>query len=135
MLIFDFNGTLYDSKSGQLVPDCKQVLNKLKPQYTLILLSGSSEERKNKATELLGSYFKEMVFVSEKSEKVIWDILYKYHASPTSCTLIGDTFTEEILRGIKVGCNTIFISPNIVNNKNIPATHTFSKIKNILEVL
>jgi len=112
MIIFDFNKTLYNPISKELFEGVKEILNLLKSDFILILISMNKEMRDKLAKNLIGEFFNEMVFTKEKTILNYESILKKYNIKNSDCTIIGDCLSDEILIGKQLFCKTIHINPN-----------------------
>ena len=132
MVIFDFNRTLYDPVEKKVIEGSVELLQSLKPDHILILISFDKENRNIIAQGLFGSYFTEMLFVSEKTTTLVKDILQKYHCNPAECAIIGDTFEDEIVIGKQLGCLTIHFNPGLPLPE---APYTITELKEALALL
>ncbi|MCL5419612.1 MAG: HAD hydrolase-like protein [Candidatus Marsarchaeota archaeon] len=111
-IIFDFNRTLYDPDTGQLVDGATTLLKSLHGKgYLLCLISKKSVEgRKEQITSLgLDRYFiKILIIEGNKLEAHFMECLKAMALSAAEVAVVGDRINEEILLGNKIGMRTIW---------------------------
>ncbi len=132
VVIFDFNKTLYDPDKKKAIEGSIELLQSLKENHILILISFDKEQRRAIAQTLFGEYFTEMLFVDEKTISVVKGILEKYDCEPADCALIGDTFEDEIIIGKELGCITIHFHQGL---PSLEATYTVRQLNEVLPLL
>lgn len=111
LIIFDFNRTLYDPGSRQLLPDTIGVLKKLKAQgRELRLLSRAKPGRLKLITALgLKKIFKSIHLVEKKSPLKLQEISRQSGCELKDCTIVGDRIKQEIVFGKQLGMRTVWL--------------------------
>ena len=143
LIIFDFNRTLFDVRTGGLIPGCLGMINKLSEDYDLVVLSSKQKGRQSLINKLLeGSGIKKIVITKEKNEEDLKDILSEFKVKPYQVMLVGDYIKEEILLGNKVGTVTVwfrngFFSKIKPENKSEKPDYILDRLNysNLLKVL
>lgn len=107
-IIFDFNRTLYDPETDELVPDAYSVLQTLSrsgiPLYLISRNEGNREEVLERTD--IAQFFKEVSFVERKRledfTRVVWA------AQGDKVFVVGDLVREDIHFGNRAGATTIW---------------------------
>ena len=107
-------------KNWQLFEDATKILEKIKKNYKLVLITnGDSNQQRKKIKKMkLEKYFSE-IFISDevgvsKPKKEIFELACsKVGEKPENCLMIGDSFKLDIEGAQKAGLNAIW-----VNRKN-----------------
>jgi putative hydrolase of the HAD superfamily len=91
--------------------DAKQVLEKLKKEYRLILLTKGevSIQRERVRTSGLESFFDEVVLVPHKDAKTFASLLKRYRVPASSTWSVGNSLKSDINPAVKAGLRTIWI--------------------------
>lgn len=108
-VIFDYNRTIYNPDTDQLMDGAKQVLDQLqKNGVTLFLIAKGDDERK-KRIETLGliPYFKGIIVNQKKSAEDYQDCLSSCEKG-TTFFAVGDRIKEEIRHANSCGITTIW---------------------------
>jgi FMN phosphatase YigB (HAD superfamily) len=108
-IIFDFNRTLYDPDTQQLMPDVLNVLRYLKQLgYKMFLIGKGTEERKTLIQDIGVAPFFDKIIV--KDEKDFNDFLNLKNEYPEhEFYSVGDRVKKEIKYSNQVGCKTIWL--------------------------
>lgn len=104
-------------KNWILFDDAKEVLEKLKDRYKLVILSNGDGKQQRKKIEYTGlnKYFSDIVISSEvgysKPEKEIFEIACKMiNLKPENCIMIGDKYKVDIEGSLNAGMNGIWVN-------------------------
>lgn len=94
-----------------VLPDIPGVLDALKTQYTLLIITkGDLFDQESKiARSGLADHFEEIEIVSEKKPAVYQKILTKYRISPAHFLMIGNSLKSDILPTLEIGANAVHI--------------------------
>lgn len=95
----------------QLIRDVPTALDRIKPHFTLILITkGDLFDQENKlACSGLASYFKFVEVVSEKNPAVYQSILKRYNWAPREFIMAGNSLRSDVLPLIEIGSNAVHI--------------------------
>lgn len=106
-IILDFNRTIYDPETGELVPGALALLTFLKERGDTVHLISKKEGGREDLLDTLGiaSYFTTVTFTEEKEPSMA--ALIKESASPVY--VIGDYLHNEIRYGNRYGAHTIWL--------------------------
>ncbi|MDB5237900.1 MAG: hypothetical protein JWM46_170 [Candidatus Kaiserbacteria bacterium] len=108
LTIIDFNRTVYDPDTGELVPGALALLQSLSARMPVVLVSRNEPGRGDIVSELgIASYFAEAIFTPAKSPELFLEIMERHRTHPQETLVIGDYITEEIMHGNKAGARTI----------------------------
>ena len=109
LAIIDFNGTLYDPESDDLMPGARELLDGLKARgVPMVLMSKRVAGRENLPAELgIADYFAEMAFVEQKTGQHMLEIISRYKSTPERTFIIGDYPRSEIRAGNEAGAFTM----------------------------
>lgn len=104
-------------KNWILFDDVKEVLEKLKDRYKLVILSNGDGKQQRKKIEYTGlnKYFSDIVISSEvgysKPEKEIFEIACKMiNVKPKNCIMIGDKYKVDIEGSLNAGMHGIWVN-------------------------
>ena len=104
-------------KNWILFDDAKEVLEKLKDRYKLVILSNGDGKQQRKKIEYTGlnKYFSDIVISSEvgysKPEKEIFEIACKMvNLKPENCIMIGDKYKVDIEGSLNIGMHGIWVN-------------------------
>lgn len=108
-VIFDFNRTLYDPDTGELVAGARKVLDDLRARSIPLYLVSKKEEGRARILEDLGvkDAFAEIFYVSEKSPALFLKIAKRAGLDPADIFVVGDYLHKEIRSGNIAGMKTI----------------------------
>jgi predicted HAD superfamily phosphohydrolase YqeG len=107
LMIIDYNRTLYDPDNDCLVPGAFDLIQELfQRSFHLVLVSKKEEGRENRLAQLgIEPFFREILFVEEKSEQLFKAIRARYPGQ--FCYVLGDYLYQEIRAGNLAGAATI----------------------------
>jgi len=107
IIILDFNRTIYDPETGDLMPGALELLMYAKEKGAVLHLISKKEEGREDALAQLGiaSYFDSVVFTEEK-EPAMKALI---EGSPHPIYVVGDYLHNEIRFGNRYGAKTIWL--------------------------
>ena len=133
----------YLSEGAYLIPGAISVLEKLKNDYSLYIITNGVAKTQRKRLEKLDLYkYFDKIFISEemntrKPKSDFFDIVTRTISDPSldRYLVIGDSLSSDIKGGFDYGIDTCFI--NMKKNKKIEANPTYvvNKIAEVLNVL
>lgn len=136
--IFNIYLELYE-KNWKLFDDSKEVLEKLKGNYKLGLITNgdSNQQRKKISLTEIGDYFSNIIISSEaevsKPNKKIFEIACeKIEEEPQNCVMIGDSYKLDIQGAENYGLNAIWINRK---NEKIEYGNQIKELQEILNLL
>lgn len=111
LVIFDYNRTLYDPDTGDVVSGAIETLSVLQSWEVSLHLISRKEAGRFKTFHDLGfdRYFSSICFVEDKSCDVFRMILGRAHVLPEDAYVVGDYLHEEIRFGNQCGMRTIWL--------------------------
>lgn len=111
-IIFDFYNTLYDPKTRALFVGTPTLLDQLKKEYRLILVTTSGQNRKRQVNKLgITRYFSEIIICPRKSLKLFLELI----KNNPDTTIIGDRKEEEISIAKLLKLSYIQVTPQLEN--------------------
>lgn len=99
------------TKSIELLPNIKEVLDYLSKKYTLIVLTKGDlldQEKKLERSQLL-NYFHHVEVMSEKNEQGYLRILKHLDIDPQDFLMIGNSLKSDVLPVLKIGADAIHV--------------------------
>ncbi len=144
LFIFDFKWTLFEPEAANLYPISIGILEQLKQQYKLVLITQAGENieaRKNEVARLgLEKYFETVKIIRKKDIGVFKDILAEFNVESNDVFVVDDKVTAGITFGNTLGMNTIWVRQG--KNKNLlpsqkteEADHTIEGISELPALL
>jgi FMN phosphatase YigB (HAD superfamily) len=122
-ILFDYNRTLYDPKTGTLYPGAVSVLAELSVHNELFLISQNEKGRNDRLNKLgVRNYFKEVYFVDKKTEEFFMQII-----GTDPAMIVGDNLSNEIRIGNLINVTTIHIDHT---TSEIPSASTTNGVPN-----
>jgi HAD superfamily hydrolase (TIGR01509 family) len=111
LAILDFNRTIYDPETDDLVPGARDALKSLINKGFLLVLVSRQEGGRD---ELLSRFsltalFQEAVFVPKKDSDLFAGLIEKYGVRPEDTLVVGDYLHEEIRGGNRAGARTVWL--------------------------
>lgn len=109
LAIIDFNRTIYDPDTEELVTGAAEFLAALaKREICMVLLSRDVGGRLDILDRLgVKGFFSETVFVADKTAAVMRDVMERYGATPKETFVVGDYLYQDIRAGNQAGAFTI----------------------------
>lgn len=140
LVIFDFNRTIYDPKNKKIIDGVYEVLKELQLQNIDLVLISKKEGDRMKIVKDNGleKYFREILFVQNKSPELFSHIIEKYHAEKVY--VIGDYIPAEIRCGNIVGAETIWYCDGrfrsyVPQNIDEKPDHIINKIVDCISII
>ena len=116
-LIFDLDNTLALIDSTKVESSVKELINKLKKAFLVVIVSNSPKKRVSKFSEDLGvdSY----PFALKPTIRTLKKIKSKYNLESKNIAIIGDQFITDMGYGHKGKITKIFVDPLAVKDLKI----------------
>ncbi|MCR5261269.1 MAG: YqeG family HAD IIIA-type phosphatase [Candidatus Gastranaerophilales bacterium] len=108
VLLFDLDSTVMPSKSGEYLPKTKELLQKLKKDFTIAILSNNSNSDYIKKVRAK-SDFAVISHAKKPSTKVLREYLTRIGKTTDDAVLIGDRPLTDILCGKNAKITTILV--------------------------
>ena len=141
-LALEFNDDYVSSCSSKsnLMPNTIEILDYLKPKYTLhVITNGFIEAQGVKMKNSgLNYYFNEVIIsdglgVKKPDSKIFHYAMEKAGATSAESLMIGDDYGPDIMGAKAVGMDQVFFTEKI--KKDQPATFTISSLLELKEIL
>ena len=131
-------------KTGTLIKGVKEILDILKKNYILIIITNGKQEQQYKRLEnayLLDYFFK--IFISEeigysKPDIKFFDIVLESipNIEKQEILIVGDSISSDILGGINAGIDTCWYNAKKkVKRLNINPTYVISNMDSLLDII
>ena len=116
-LIFDLDNTLALIDSTKVESSVKELINKLKKDFLVVIVSNSPKKRVSKLSEDLGvdSY----PFALKPTIRTLKKIKSKYNLESKQIAIIGDQFITDMAYGYKGKITKIFVDPLAIKDLKI----------------
>ncbi len=116
-LLFDLDSTVMPSKSGEYPIEVIQLLNELKQNFVVAIISN------NKNKEYVEKVQKQSDFpvighANKPSPKVMQEFLHSVNVLPVQAVVIGDRPLTDILAGKLLGAKTILVDSITKDSEN-----------------
>ena len=138
-VIFDFNRTLYDPETGDLVVGARKVLDDLRARSIPLYLVSKNEEGRSRILEDLGvkDAFEEIFYANDKSPSLFLEIAGRAGLNPADIFVVGDYLHKEIRSGNIAGMKTIHFKSGKFANlaPQTPADHPWRTITDFSDSL
>lgn len=143
-IIFDFNRTIYNPDSDDLVEGANKLLDKLRERgYKLCLISKKSKDDKAKRISNLGldKYFIDIqVIEGNKTEEHFNRCLKATSLNPGEMAVVGDRIKEEISLGNRMRMTTIWykagkFSTELPENEEEIPRYTITDLEEVIKCL
>ena len=111
LAIIDFNRTIYDPETRELLPGAREVLTALLKREIILSLVSRIEPGRTEILESLGfmGVFSSTHFVHEKTPELFTEIINMHKSDSQHTYIVGDYLHEEIRSGNKIGAHTIWL--------------------------
>mgnify|MGYP002627243330 CR=1 FL=1 len=129
-ILFDLDSTLMPSKSCEYPQMVKELLNKLKMDFTLAIIS-NNKNKKYIAKVQKNSDFIVIGNANKPSPKIMQEFLYTINVKPIESIVIGDRPLTDILAGKLLGAKTALVDSITKDTENIP-TRFIRKLERII---
>jgi FMN phosphatase YigB (HAD superfamily) len=109
-IVFDFNRTIYDPDSDDLIAGALQVLERLSNDFLLVLYCKLGDGRDEKVMGLgLKKFFKKIIFVPNKTPADLVNIAKEFNLETNRIVVVGDRVKSEIAAAKKAGCKAVWL--------------------------
>lgn len=128
----------------KLFPDSLSVLEKIKPNFTLVCLTNGVKEAQYAKLKRTGldAYFDHVIISDEvgahKPNPEIFEAMASRlkHKEKESMIIVGDSLTSDILGGNLYGIKTVWFNPkHKVNNIDVKVDFEIESLKEILNIV
>lgn len=119
VIMFDLDSTLMISKSGMLLDETREWLNKVQQDFKVVVISNNySEEYLDKARAVCD--FRVIGSARKPDPTVMQSYLDEIGVEPCCAVMVGDRPLTDILGGKRLGCTTILVDSINAENENLP---------------
>ena len=108
VLLFDLDSTVMPSKSGNYLPQTKELLEKLKKDFTVAVLTNNTNEQYLRKVRSI-SDFAVISHAHKPDTKALKDYLTRTGKTTDVAVMIGDRPLTDILCGKRAGITTILV--------------------------
>ena len=109
-IILDFNRTLYDPDSKNMIDGAKEFLEKYSRTYALAIMGKGGIERSDLIDSLgIRKFFKKVIIKEEKENSDFTCIIDEFGFKPEKIWSIGDRIKKEIKISKSLGMRTIWL--------------------------
>lgn len=108
-LLFDLDNTIIPQNKKSVPDNIKELFNKLKEDFQIILFSNSPKKRVSMIANELGIAYIYLAF--KPSPKKFFDVMKSYKCSENEMAIIGDQLVTDIKGGNRVGIFSILVNP------------------------
>lgn len=119
LAIIDFNRTLYDPDTDNLMPGALELLMALAKRGVRMALLSRDVASRADLLERLGilDFFSETAFVPDKTGAVVRGIMERQEATPEETYVIGDYIYQDIRAGNEAGAYTIQFKQGMLSDR------------------
>lgn len=117
VLMFDLDSTVMPSKSGEYLPHTKTLLENLKKDFTIVILSNNKKSEYIKKVRAISS-FAVISAAGKPSPKVMKDYLNRVGKTLEETVIIGDRPLTDILCGKIAGITTVLVDSVTKDTEN-----------------
>ncbi len=108
-IVFDFNRTLHDPDADALYDGVLEMLDVLRAERRLFLLSKKEKGREGRLRELgIAGHFEDVLFVERKTSELLAEMLAKGNLNPTQVVVVGDRARGELHVANSLGSETVW---------------------------
>lgn len=115
VLMFDLDSTVMPSKSGQYLPKTKELLDKLKKDFTVVVLSNNTNQKYIDKVRTI-SDFEVISHAKKPNTKVMIEYLNRIGKTPEDAVMIGDRPLTDVLCG-KRACTMTILVDSVTKDK------------------
>ncbi len=142
VIIFDFNRTIYDPDTQQLIEDAELMLQHLTSQGFILFLISRAEQGREELIESLGlrRYFKRIHIVQDKVQQDFAALIDNKLIDRRTSFIIGDQVKKEIRIGNWLGLKTIWLrrgkfADELPEADGEHPTHTIESLNGLLSIV
>lgn len=118
-LLFDLDSTVMPSKSGEYPTNVKELLNELKQNFVVAIISNNKNKHYIERVQAM-SAFPVIGHANKPSPKVMREFLKSVNISPAETVVIGDRPLTDVLAGKLLGAKTILVDSITKDTENKP---------------
>ena len=118
-LLFDLDSTVMPSKSGEYPMNVKELLNELKQNFVIAIISNNKNKDYIEKVQAM-STFPVIGHANKPSPKVMREFLKSVNISPAETVVIGDRPLTDVLAGKLLGAKTILVDSITKDTENKP---------------
>lgn len=108
ILMFDLDSTLMPSRSGEYLPQTKKLLDDLKKDFTVVVLSNNTKQSYIDKVRSV-SDFEVISHAAKPNTKVMLNYLKSLGKTPNDAVIIGDRPLTDVLCGKNACVTTILV--------------------------
>lgn len=118
-LLFDLDSTVMPSKSGEYPMNVKELLNELKQNFVIAIISNNKNKDYIEKVQAM-SAFPVIGHANKPSPKIMREFLKSVNISPAETVVIGDRPLTDVLAGKLLGAKTILVDSITKDTENKP---------------
>ena len=118
-ILFDLDSTVMPSKSGEYPDKVKELLNELKQNFVVAIISNNKNEEYIKKVQSQ-SEFPVIGHANKPSPKVMREFIRSVNIQPAETLVIGDRPLTDILAGKLLGAKTALVDSITKDTENKP---------------
>lgn len=118
-LLFDLDSTVMPSKSGEYPMNVKELLNELKQNFVVAIISNNKNKDYIEKVQAM-SAFPVIGHANKPSPKIMREFLKSVNISPAETVVIGDRPLTDVLAGKLLGAKTILVDSITKDTENKP---------------
>ncbi len=118
-VLFDLDSTVMPSKSGEYPENVKKLLNELKKEFLIAIVSNNKKQEYISKVQAI-SDFKVIGNANKPNPKVMREFLKSVDILPKNTVVIGDRPLTDVLAGKLIGAKTILVDSITKETENIP---------------
>ena len=118
-VLFDLDSTVMPSKSGEYPPKVTELLNELKHNFVIAVISNNKRKEYIDKVQAM-SDFKVIGNANKPCPKVMKQYLSSINIKPEEAVVIGDRPLTDILAGKLLGAKTILVDSITKDSENLP---------------
>ena len=119
VILFDLDSTIMPSKSGQYPEKVVELLNEIKQNFIISVISNNKNQDYIKKVQYI-SDFTIIGHANKPSPKIMKEYLKAIGKVPTETVVVGDRPLTDILAGKLLGAKTILVDSITKNKEGIP---------------
>ncbi|MBQ8887370.1 MAG: YqeG family HAD IIIA-type phosphatase [Candidatus Gastranaerophilales bacterium] len=118
-VLFDLDSTVMPSKSGEYPQKVKELLNSLKQNFVVAIISNNKRKDYIEKVQAM-SDFPVIGHANKPSPKVMKEFLKTVNVQPSEAVVVGDRPLTDILAGKLLGGKTILVDSITKDTENKP---------------
>lgn len=116
-VLFDLDSTVMPSKSGEYPQEVKELLNSLKQNFAIAIISNNKRKEYIEKVQSM-SDFPVIGNANKPSPKVMQEFLKSINIAPNETVVIGDRPLTDVLAGKLLGAKTILVDSITKDTEN-----------------